>query len=250
MKISIITAVYNRADTIGDAMRSVQAQAYEPVEHVIVDGASRDRTRMVIEELRHPQTRFVSEPDEGIYDAINKGMRLASGDILGLMHSDDVFAHDGVLRKVAAAFADPRIDMVYGDLHYVSKQDLNRVIRVWRAGEFTPGLLARGWMPPHPTLYVRRSVIERHGGYDTSYRIAADYDAVLRWFGAAGLRSVYIPDVLVKMRIGGESNRSLGRLLAKSREDLRALRKHGVGGLGTLAWKNVSKIGQFTARGR
>lgn len=250
MKISIITAVYNRADTIGDAMRSVQAQAYDPVEHVIVDGASRDRTRMVVEELRHSQTRFVSEPDEGIYDAINKGMRLASGDILGLMHSDDVFAHDGVLGKVAAAFADPGIDMVYGDLHYVSKQDLSRVIRVWRAGEFTPGLLARGWMPPHPTLYVRRSVIERHGGYDTSYRIAADYDAVLRWFGAARLRSAYIPDVLVKMRIGGESNRSLGRILAKSREDLRALREHGVGGLGTLAWKNVSKIGQFTARGR
>ena len=245
MKISVITAVYNRADTIGEAMRSVQAQSYGPVEHVVVDGASRDGTLAVVEQLRDANTRVLSEPDQGIYDAINKGLRIASGDVLGLMHSDDVFAHDHVLSRVAEAFADPVIDMVYGDLDYVAKADTSRIIRAWKAGRFSPERLRRGWMPPHPTLYVRRHVIETHGAYDTGYRIAADYDAVLRWFGAAGLPSAYIPEVMVKMRVGGESNRSLGRIIAKSREDYRSLRRHGVGGVGTLIWKNLSKLGQF-----
>jgi glycosyltransferase involved in cell wall biosynthesis len=245
MKISVITAVYNRADTIGEAMRSVQAQSYRPIEHVVVDGASRDATLAVVEQLRDANTCLLSEPDEGIYDAINKGLRIASGDVLGLMHSDDVFAHDHVLNRVAEAFADPRIDMVYGDLDYVAKADTSKVIRAWKAGSFSRDRLRRGWMPPHPTLYVRRHVIETHGAYDSAYRIAADYDAVLRWFGAAGLTSAYIPEVMVKMRVGGESNRSLGRIIAKSREDYRSLRRHGVGGVGTLVWKNLSKLGQF-----
>ena len=245
MKISVITAVYNRQDTIGDVMRSVQAQSYKPVEQVVVDGASRDGTLKVVERLRDADTRILSEPDKGIYDAINKGLGIARGDVLGLMHSDDVFAHDHVLSKIAGAFADPAIDMVYGDLEYVAKSDMSRVIRAWKSGAFSRDSLRRGWMPPHPTLYVRRHVIEKHGVYDTSYRIAADYDAVLRWFGTAGLTPAYIPEVLVKMRIGGESNRSLGRIIAKSREDYRSLRRHGVGGIGTLIWKNLSKLGQF-----
>jgi glycosyltransferase len=245
MKISVITAVYNRQDTIGDAMRSVQTQSHRPLEHVVVDGASRDGTLEVVERLRDATTRLLSEPDEGIYDAINKGLRIATGDVLGLMHSDDVFAHDDVLRKIAKAFTDPAIDMVYGDLDYVAKSDMSKVIRAWKAGPFSPERLARGWMPPHPTLYVRRRVIEQHGAYDTSYRIAADYDAVLRWFGKAKLRAAYIPEVMVKMRVGGESNRSLGRIIAKSHEDYRTLRAHNVGGIGTLLWKNLSKVGQF-----
>lgn len=248
MKISVVTAVFNRAGTIGQAIDSVARQSHGDVEHLIVDGASTDDTLAEVERRRHPGMRVQSEPDGGIYDALNKGMALASGEVIGLVHSDDFLAHDRVLERVAAAFADPAIDAVYGDLEYIATDDPGRVLRYWQAGEFTPARLRQGWMPPHPTLFVRRRVIEAHGGYDTRYRIAADYDAVLRWFGAGQIRAVYLPEVLVRMRWGGESNRSLGRILRKSREDYTALRRNGVGGMATLFAKNFSKIPQFFRR--
>jgi glycosyltransferase len=188
---------------------------------------------------------LVSEPDHGIYDALNKGLVRASGDVVGLMHSDDSFADESVLALVAAAFSDPLVDAVYGDLEYVAKADTSRVIRRWQSGEFSAARLAWGWMPPHPTLFLRRRVIEEWGCFDTQFRIAADYDAILRYFSQGKIRPAYIPRVLVKMRVGGESNRSLGRIWLKSREDYKALRRNGVGGVGALVWKNVSKLGQF-----
>lgn len=245
MKLSIITAVYNREVTVAQAISSVSAQSYGDVEHVVVDGASRDRTLAEVQRLAHPRMKIISEPDQGIYDALNKGVRAANGEVVGLMHSDDSFAHDRVLEKVAEAFASTGADAVYGDLDYVDAADTSRVIRHWQAGKFTPHLLSRGWMPPHPTLFVRREAMLRLGLYNTDYRIAADYEAILRWFGKGGLSLTYIPEVLVKMRLGGESNRSLGRIILKSREDYRAIRSNGVGGLGTLAWKNLSKLPQF-----
>ena len=247
MKISVVTAVYNRADTIAAAMESVQAQTYADVEHVIQDGGSRDGTLEAVRAAATPSTVVVSERDAGIYDAINRGIGNATGDVVGLMHSDDFFAHDGVLDRVAERFQDPGIDGVYGDLQYVSASDPSRVVRNWRSGEYTPDLLGKGWMPPHPTLYLRREVFERHGLYDTSFQIAADYDAMLRYLAKGRIRIAYIPEVLVKMRVGGESNRSLERILRKSAEDLRALRNNGVGGVGALIRKNTSKIGQFWA---
>jgi glycosyltransferase involved in cell wall biosynthesis len=245
MHISVITAVYNRHETIGDTIRSLQAQSFEHYEHVVVDGGSTDGTLKLIDGFADHRTKVGSGPDTGIYDAINKGISRATGDVIGLMHSDDFFASDHVLGKVANTFEDPTVDGVYGDLQYVSASDPERVIRHWRAGEFSPKLLRRGWMPPHPTLYLRRSVFERWGAYDTSYRIAADYDAMLRWLGHGKIKLAYIPDVLVKMRVGGESNRSIGRILAKSREDYRAIGSNNIGGVGTLMMKNISKIGQF-----
>ncbi|MFZ4481587.1 MAG: glycosyltransferase family 2 protein [Rhodoferax sp.] len=245
MKISIITAVYNRAGSIAQAVQSVQTQSWHNVEHVVVDGASTDDTVQVLQSCMHAQALWVSEPDNGIYDALNKGLARATGDVIGLMHSDDFFADAQVLARVAAAFADPDVDAVYGDLDYVASDDTTRIIRRWRSGEYSPARLARGWMPPHPTLYLRRSVIERWGGYDTRYQIAADYDAILRYFGQGKIRAAYIPHVLVKMRVGGESNRSLARIWLKSREDYTALRRNGVGGFGALIWKNVGKLGQF-----
>lgn len=245
MKISVVTAVYNRADTIGHAIASVQRQTHAEIEHVIQDGGSTDGTLERIKELADARTRLCSERDGGIYDAINRGIARATGDVIGLMHSDDFFAHDRVLEEVAAAFADPAVEGVYGDLQYVSATDPDRVIRHWRSGPYAPAKLRRGWMPPHPTLYLRREVFEAWGLYDTRFRIAADYDAMLRYLVKGNIRLHYIPEVLVKMRVGGESNRSLGRILRKSREDLEAIRENGVGGLGTLAMKNVSKIGQF-----
>lgn len=245
MKISVITAVYNRAETILDAMRSVQEQSWPNVEHVVIDGSSTDGTVQILREHLNAQAIFVSEPDKGIYDALNKGLARATGDVIGLMHSDDFFADDEVLQSVALAFAESDIDAVYGDLDYVAKTDTARIVRRWRSGNYSSAKLARGWMPPHPTLFLRRSVIERWGGFDTQFRIAADYDAILRYFGQGKIRATYIPRVLVKMRLGGESNRSLGRLLLKTREDYTALKRNGVGGLGALAWKNFGKVGQF-----
>ena len=249
MKISIVTAVWNRAATIGQAIESVQAQSYANIEHVIQDGVSTDGTLDVVQRLATPQTSIESTPDKGIYDAINKGIARATGDVIGLMHSDDFLAHDQVIERIAKAFEDPNVDAVFGDLDYISASDPSRIIRHWKTGAFTPARLARGWMPPHPTLYLRREVFEQHGVYDTSFRIAADYDAILRYFGTAGIRSAYLPEVLVKMRVGGESNASLGRIMRKSREDLRALRRNQIGGIGALALKNISKIKQFLVKG-
>ncbi|MBN2906938.1 MAG: glycosyltransferase [Rhodobacteraceae bacterium] len=250
MKISVITAVLNREATLVDAICSVQRQVDVDVEHIIQDGGSTDGTLEIIKAQANATTQLVSEPDAGIYDAINRGIARASGAVIGVMHSDDFYAHDGVLAQVAAALADPALDGVYGDLDYVSARDPNRVLRHWRAGPYTRGRLARGWMPPHPTLYLRREVFERWGAYDTSFRISADYEAMLRWLSRGEITLGYIPRVLVRMRMGGESNRSLGRIALKSREDLRALRRNRVGGLGALALKNTSKLGQFISRDR
>lgn len=245
MKISVITAVFNRTGTVAHAIQSVQAQSYPNVEHIVQDGGSTDGTLATISELANSGTQLVSEPDEGIYDAINRGIARASGDVIGLMHSDDFFAHDHVLSRVAQAFEETGADGVYGDLDYVSADDPARVVRQWRAGDYQHVRLKRGWMPPHPTLYLRREVFERWGLYDTRYRIAGDYDAMLRFLLRGRISLSYIPEVLVKMRVGGESNKSLARIFRKSREDLSAIRENDLGGIGTLTFKNLSKIGQF-----
>ncbi|TNF63403.1 MAG: glycosyltransferase, partial [Rhodobacteraceae bacterium] len=177
--------------------------------------------------------------------AINRGIERATGEVIGLMHSDDVFADDEVLASVAETLARTGADGVYGDLDYVSARDPSRRIRRWRSGGYDARSLRRGWMPPHPTLYLRREVFLRFGTYDTGFRIAADYDAMLRYLVTGEVRLAYIPRVLVRMRLGGASNRSLANLVQKSREDYRAIRRNGVGGAGTLALKNLRKIGQF-----
>lgn len=244
-KISVVTAVFNREATIAEAIQSVAAQDYPDIEHVLQDGGSKDSTLDVIHRTAGPGVSLESQPDGGIYDGINKGLARTTGDIVGLMHSDDLFASSDVLSRVAQAMADPEVDGVYGDLDYVSAEDTTRVIRKWRSGAYDPSRLRRGWMPPHPTLYLRREVLDRWGMYDTSYRIAADYDAMLRYLVQGRIQLAYVPHVMVKMRVGGESNKSLSKIVKKSREDYRAIRSNGVGGLGTLMFKNLSKIQQF-----
>lgn len=243
LKMSIITAVYNRVDTVAAALASVQAQRDVPIQHIVIDGGSTDGTLDILHEHRQRIAVLISEPDQGIYDALNKGLACATGDIVGVLHSDDVYADEHVLGRVAAAFAEPHVDAVYGDLDYVTSR--GRVLRHWRAGPFVPGRLAWGWMPPHPTLHVRRSAYERLGGFRTDFRIAADYELVLRLLGRGGLAACYIPETLVRMRWGGASNRTLSQVVRKTWEDYRALRESGVGGLGALAWKNLSKLRQF-----
>jgi len=250
MKFSIVTAVFNSAETIADTVTSVQSQNYSNIEHIIQDGGSSDGTLDVIRRLDSPLTKLVSQQDAGIYDAINKGISRATGDVIGLMHSDDFFAHDRVLERIAGFFDGQAIDGVYGDLDYVSASDTRKVRRHWRSGPYRASLLSRGWMPPHPTLYLRREVYDRWGLYDTKFDIAADYDAILRYLHRGNIRLAYIPEVLVKMRTGGESNRSLARILHKSREDYRAIRRNDIGGLATLTMKNASKLVQFVQRER
>lgn len=247
-RISVVTAVYNNRETIAAALDSALGQARADVEVIVIDGGSTDGTLEVLKPYGDRVGALVSEPDRGIYDALNKGIQRASGDVIGFLHSDDLLADNTVLSRVAAAFTDTRVGAVYGDLVYVRKDDPGSVVRYWRAGEFSRRRLAWGWMPPHPTLYVRRSVYERTGGFDTSYRIAADYDYILRLLGRGGVGVRYIPEVLVKMRTGGVSNRTLHNILRKSIEDWRALRHNQVGGVGALAWKNLSKLPQFLGR--
>lgn len=250
MQFSILTVVRNRAATIEHALDSLASQTCRDFEHVIQDGNSTDGTVELLSQRAAQDARInlMSARDGGIYDALNRALARASGDVIGLLHSDDFFAHPRVLEQVAERFRQSRAQAVYGDLDYVSATDPERVVRHWRAGPYTPARLRRGWMPPHPALFLRREVIERWGGYDTSYRIAADYESILRYFGQGELSAAWLPGVLVKMRMGGASNRSLSHVWRKSVEDYRALRHNRVGGVGTLAWKNFSKINQFFVR--
>ncbi|MBX3657242.1 MAG: glycosyltransferase [Ramlibacter sp.] len=249
VKISVITATWNCISTISDCLNSVNDQTFGDIEHIVIDGASGDGTVEFLRSRRDQLDVFLSEPDRGIYDALNKGIQRSSGDVVGFLHADDVFAGADVLGKVAREFdKNPEVSAVYGDLHYVLKDDLSHVVRRWESTQFTPKRLAWGWMPPHPTLYVRREWYERIGGFDTQFRVAADYLSVLQLFSQAGFKTEYLPEVLVKMRLGGVSNRSLQAVLKKSQEDWKALRRTRIGalgGFGALVWKNLSKVGQF-----
>ena len=245
IRISVVTAVFNSASTVSRAIESVLKQRHPAIETIVIDGGSDDGTRSILETFRPRLGRLISEPDTGIYDALNKGIRQASGEVVGFLHADDVLEDDGVLGKIAAAFEDPDVGAVYGDLVYVRSDNLERVIRYWKSGGFDHAALRRGWMPPHPTFYARRSVYERLGGFNQSYKIAADYDCMLRFLGHGGIHVAYIPEVLVRMRLGGESNRSLNNIIRKSLEDYRAIRENNIGGLATLLAKNFRKLPQF-----
>ena len=244
MKISIITITFNSTKTIQRALESVQSQTYKDIEHIIVDGASTDGTRQIIESYaaEHKNVRWISEPDEGIYNAINKGIAMATGDVIGFLHSDDVFYSPDSIGKIANSFADSQTDVVYGDLQYCHE---GKVVRRWKSNDFHPRALKYGWMPPHPTVYVRREVYEQVGKYDEWFRISADYDMMLRIF-TAGYQTHYIPEVLVSMETGGASNKNTRARLSKTQEDYIVLKKNHVGaGYLTVAFKQLRKVKQF-----
>jgi len=248
VKISIITSVYNNQETIKDAMDSVLSQTYENIEYIIVGGASTDGTVEIVQSYGDKISKFISEKDKGIYDGLNKGISLATGDMIAFLHSDDIYASDSIIEEVVLTFkSDKSLDGVYGDLVYTPKADTDKVLRYWKSKEFDSSLLKNGWMPAHPTLFLKREVYERFGGFDLSFRIAADYDFMLRVL-SGGIKVKYLPEVLYKMRVGGESNKSIKNIILKSKEDLKALKKNNIGGVGTLVYKNLSKVIQFVNR--
>lgn len=248
LKISIITAVYNRKDSIAQAIESVTNQTYSNIEHVIIDGSSTDGTTEIIKQLIKPKDILLSEPDQGIYDALNKGLQMSTGEIIGLVHSDDFLADERVLSEVAKAFADPNVELVYGDLDYVSKENTDKVIRHWRSKPFNAELLKQGWMPAHPTVFIRRSLYDKVGGYNLKYSIAADYDWCIRYLKTPDIRTIYIPRVLVKMRIGGESNGSIGKVIKRNLEIYAVLRNNSfdyIDSIKALMFRNFSKVRQY-----
>jgi glycosyltransferase len=248
MRISIITAAFNREAVIGDAIRSLYAQTHREFEHVVVDGASTDNTLQIVSALSDNRTVAVSEPDQGVCDAFNKGLARASGEIVGFLHSDDFFADENVLALIANAFQQSNCDLVYGDLDYVSRSDPAKIVRHWRSGTFSQRALKFGWMPPHPTVFVTRDLLNRIGKFNCHYKISCDYDWLMKCLTEDGIKVSYIPKTLVKMRLGGVSNGSLRRIFIKSSEDFVILRRNNVGLLGSiiaLVSKNIRKINQF-----
>jgi glycosyltransferase len=213
---------------IGDAIKSVLGQDCPGVEYIIVDGGSTDSTLEIIKSYGSRINKMISEPDKGIYDAMNKGIKLASGDIVGILNSDDVYADNMVLSEVVEMFRKTGADAVYGDLVYVGKDDASRVVRYWRAGQYRPGNFRKGWHPAHPALFVKRQVYEKCGGFDTSFSVSADFELMLRLFEKHKIKTVYLPKVLVKMRLGGESNRALGNIIKGNLNILRAFWKNGI----------------------
>jgi glycosyltransferase involved in cell wall biosynthesis len=245
MTISIITATYNSSSTVKDTLGSVKNQTYREVEHLIIDGLSKDHTLDIVKAYPHV-AKVVSEKDKGIYDAMNKGIRHATGDVIGILNSDDFYASPEVLARVAKAFEDPSVDAVYGDLVYVHHEDTSRIVRRWKSGNYTPRSFYFGWMPPHPTFFVRRKVYEEAGTFNLSLRSAADYEIMLRFLLKHQYRAAYIPEVLVKMRIGGMSNASLKNRLRANREDRKAWEINGLKPyFFTLYLKPLRKLNQW-----
>jgi glycosyltransferase len=245
MKISIITAVYNNENTIEDAIKSVLSQTHDDIEYILIDGASSDKTLDIVNKYKDKIDTIVSEKDGGIYDALNKGIKKATGDVVCFLHSDDIYENEHVVKKVNNLFEEKQVDSVYGNLVYVKKENIDKIVRYWKSGEFEHKKLKTGWMPPHPTFFVKREVYEKYGGFDTNFRIAADYDTVLRFLGVQKITIAYLPEVIIKMRLGGESNKSLANLQKKTLEDIKALRKNSIGGYQTILMKNISKLPQF-----
>lgn len=250
MKVSIITVCYNSGKTISDTIASVAGQTHENIEYIVVDGGSTDETIQIVKSFSDTVDILITEPDNGIYDAMNKGIKAASGDIIGILNSDDLFEGSQVVEDIVKVFeSDAECQCVYGDLIYVSSQNIHKILRYWRTGEYVKNSFYYGWMPPHPTFYVRKSVFENYGYYLTDLKVAADYEFMLRVVGKHRLPVKYINRVLVRMRAGGVSNRSILNRQQSLQENYKAwhinqLKPYPF----TIPLKILRKLGQFVNR--
>ena len=248
MKISIITPTFNSASVINDCIDSVKSQNFKNVEHIIIDGASKDETVSFLNSRRNDFTILISEPDKGIYDAMNKGIKFAKGDIIGFLNSDDIYANNNVLSNVINVFKQyPLIDACYADLIYTDRNDLSKIVRYWKSCKFKKGLFSKGWCPPHPTFFVRSSIYKQFGNFNLNYQIASDVELMMRFLEINKINSMYIPKLWVKMRRGGVSNRSLKNVFKLNREILNALTEHNLSKnfLFFITSKVVSKLKQY-----
>jgi len=250
LTISIITVCFNSAKTIEETLQSVIAQDYSNIEYIVVDGGSTDETLAILQRYRQHIHTLISEPDEGIYAAMNKGIKLAKGDIVGLIHSDDYYAHPQVISRVANVFQDAQVQACYGDLIYFSTHSPHQVVRYWRSSAFKTGLFSKGWCPPHPTFFVRREVYERLGGFDCHYRMGNDVELMMRFLEKHRISSIYLPEVLVKMRLGGVSNRHVKNIIEQNRNILLAAKRLA---LPISVWKFVlyklfNRLSQFMTK--
>lgn len=246
MKVSLITVCYNSAETIEDTIRSVLSQTYTDIEYIVVDGASKDNTLQLIEKYKNKIAKVVSEPDKGIYDAINKGINLAHGDIIGILNSDDFYVDNHVIEDVVKTFVTTACACTYADLQYVDRNQPDLIKRNWVSGEYADGHFLKGWMPPHPTFFIKRECYKKYGLFNLELKSAADYELMLRMLHVHKIKASYIARVLVKMRIGGKSNVTLVNRIKANREDKMAWKINNVKPrFYTLALKPLSKLGQF-----
>jgi glycosyltransferase involved in cell wall biosynthesis len=247
MKISIITITYNSAATVEDTIRSVVSQDYPDLEYIIIDGKSKDTTLTIVDKYRDKISKVVSERDKGLYDALNKGIKHATGDVIGMLHSDDLYANSEVISKVAAEFKkDPTVEGLYADLVFVNRLDTNKVMRVWNSGAYEPDAFVKGWMPPHPTFFIRKECYEKFGGFNTELKLSADYELMLRMIHKNKIKLAYLPEVIVKMRMGGVSNVSFFVKLKANLEDKMAWKLNGMKpGMMTTLLKPLRKIKQY-----
>ena len=228
MKITIITVSYNSASHIEDAIKSVADQDYQEIEHIVIDGNSNDGTQQILEKYSNKLAHWESKPDKGIYDAMNKGIKKATGEVIGILNSDDFYFDNQVISKVAVTFSEKDIDAVFGDLIFVDSKNLNRTVRTYSSNNWYPDKFAKGYMPAHPTFFVRRKFYEKHGLFETDYEIAADYEMLIRLLYVHKLNYVYLPIKMVKMRTGGVSSNGIKSNIILNSEIIKACRKHGI----------------------
>ena len=246
MKISIITVTYNAQKYLQDCIDSVNKQGYDDIEHIIIDGKSSDNTLSIIQANSHTISKWTSEEDNGMYHAINKGLALATGDIVGILNSDDILASDQVISKIAEAFTNDNIDALYGDLQYVTAYNTERVVRKWIGKPFNKKLFKQGWMPAHPTFYMKRELVKEYGGYENHFKTAADYEFMARYLYKNNVNAYYLPNLIVKMRCGGQSNKSWYARIRANRRDYLAMKKNGIPlPLVVSILKPLSKLHQF-----
>jgi glycosyltransferase involved in cell wall biosynthesis len=250
MKISIITITYNSAATVEDTIKSVVMQDYPNVEYLIIDGKSKDNTLQIVEKYKDKITKVVSEKDKGLYDALNKGIKHATGDIIGMLHSDDLYSHPQVISNIVKTFQDhPEAEGVYADLVFVNRNDTDKVMRTWESGTYQEGDFLKGWMPPHPTFFVKKETYEKHGGFNTELKLSADYELMLRLIHKNQIKLAYLNEVIVKMRMGGVSNVSFFVKLKANLEDKMAWKINGMKPkMTTMLMKPLRKLGQYFKR--
>ncbi len=228
MKVTIITAVYNGAEHIKSCIESILGQDYPEIEYIVVDGASKDNTLEIVKSFGDKIAKVISEPDKGMYDAMNKGLRMATGDIVGILNSDDFYVNPHIITDIVAEFERSKADSLYADIAFVSKDNLDKVIRYYSSASFKPWKFRFGYMPAHPSFFLKRSIYEKHGLFKTDYKLCADFDLIVRLYHTYKISYTYLPKMVVKMRMGGKSNQSIGNIMLLNREILRGCLENGI----------------------